>query len=55
LKKASRAKGASRIFIHGEKEFEEAEKRTRQGIPLNSKVVEDLRVIARELSISEPF
>jgi LDH2 family malate/lactate/ureidoglycolate dehydrogenase len=55
LKKAPRAKGASRIFIHGEKEFEEAEKRTKQGITLNSKVVEDLRVIARELSISEPF
>jgi LDH2 family malate/lactate/ureidoglycolate dehydrogenase len=55
LKKAPKASGASRIFIHGEKEFEEAEKLAKLGIPLNKKVVEDLRSIAKQLGMSRPL
>jgi LDH2 family malate/lactate/ureidoglycolate dehydrogenase len=55
LKRTSKAKGARRIYIHGEKEFEEAERRSKRGIPLNGKVIEDLRSIANEIGIAEPF
>jgi L-2-hydroxycarboxylate dehydrogenase (NAD+) len=53
LKDAPRAEGQERIYIHGEKEFEEAERRTRQGIPLSLSVLAELREIAGELDI--PF
>jgi LDH2 family malate/lactate/ureidoglycolate dehydrogenase len=55
LKEAPKAEGAERIYIHGEKEFEAAELMTRQGIPLNPKVAEELRAIANQLGISKPF
>jgi LDH2 family malate/lactate/ureidoglycolate dehydrogenase len=55
LKSAPKADGATRIFIHGEKEFEEAEKLAKLGIPLNRKVVEDLRSIAEQLGMRQPF
>ena len=42
----------TRIYIHGEKEYEEAERRSRDGIPLNPKVAADLRAIGEELSVS---
>jgi len=53
LKDAPKADGQDRIFIHGEKEFEEAERRMREGIPLNHKVYADLKQIASELDV--PF
>jgi len=43
LKNAPKSEGQNRIYIHGEKEFEEAERRLRDGIPLNPKVAADLR------------
>jgi LDH2 family malate/lactate/ureidoglycolate dehydrogenase len=55
LRNAPKAKGASRIYIHGEKEFEEEERLAKSGIPLLPKVVDDLKNIAKELGISEPF
>jgi LDH2 family malate/lactate/ureidoglycolate dehydrogenase len=55
LKDAPKAKGAERIYIHGEKEFEEAERLAKQGVPLNPKVVEDLRTIANQLGMPKPF
>lgn len=55
LKNAPKAEGAARIYIHGEKEFEEADKLARLGVPLNRKVIEDLRAIAKQLSIAKPF
>lgn len=55
LKEAPKAKGADRIYIHGEKEFEEAEQLAKQGVPLNPKVVEDLRTIANQLGMPKPF
>jgi len=55
LKDAPKAEGAERIYIHGEKEFEEAERLAKEGIPLNPKVAEELRTIAKQLGISKPF
>jgi L-2-hydroxycarboxylate dehydrogenase (NAD+) len=55
LKNAPKIEGAERIYIHGEKEFEEAERHSRQGIPLDPKVAEDLRAIARQLGMNKPF
>jgi L-2-hydroxycarboxylate dehydrogenase (NAD+) len=51
LKSAPKAKGHTRIYIHGEKEYEEAERRSRDGIPLNPKVTADLRAIGEELNV----
>jgi len=44
------AKGTHRIYIHGEKECEEAKRRAIEGIPLEAEVKTDL-AIAEELSI----
>ena len=51
LKSAPKADGQTRIYIHGEKEYEEAERRSRGGIPLNPKVAADLRAIGREVGV----
>jgi len=55
LKNTPKADGVDRIYIHGEKEFEEAEKLAKIGIPLNPKVVEDIKAIANQLNVSNPF
>lgn len=55
LKDAPKAEGAERIYVHGEKEFEEAERLAREGIPLNAKVADELRVIAKQLGLAKPF
>jgi LDH2 family malate/lactate/ureidoglycolate dehydrogenase len=55
LKKGQKAAGAERIYIHGEKEFEEAERLAKQGVPLNPKVAEELRTIATQLGMKNPF
>lgn len=51
LKRTAKAEGQTRIYIHGEKEFEEQERRSREGIPLNPKVLSDLRALAEELGM----
>ena len=51
LKDTPKAVGETRIYIHGEKEYEETERRTRDGIPLNPKVAADLRAVAAELGV----
>jgi L-2-hydroxycarboxylate dehydrogenase (NAD+) len=51
LKEAPKAGEQTRIYIHGEKEYEEAERRSREGIPLNPKVAADLRAIGEELGV----
>jgi len=43
LKDAPKATGQDRIYIHGEKEFELAEKNAREGIPLLEEVIKGLR------------
>ena len=52
LKEAPKAEGQSRIYVHGEKEFEAADRRAQEGIPLNPKVAQDLEAIARELDVA---
>ena len=51
LKNAPKAEGQNRIYIHGEKEFETADDRRKNGIPLEPKVVADLQAIAQELGV----
>lgn len=51
LKNAPKAEGQDRIYIHGEKEYEKAEHYSRDGIPINPKVVEDLKAIAEEIDV----
>jgi L-2-hydroxycarboxylate dehydrogenase (NAD+) len=54
LKNVPKADGAERIYIHGEKESEESERLSKQGIPLNPKVAEELHAIARQFGIDGP-
>jgi LDH2 family malate/lactate/ureidoglycolate dehydrogenase len=49
LKNSAKAEGQTRIFIHGEKEFELEEKYRKEGIPLYFKVYDDLKAIAAEV------
>ncbi len=51
IKDTPKAEGESRIYIHGEKEYEEAEVRSRDGIPLNPKVAADLKAIGEEVGV----
>ena len=51
LKNAPKAEGQDRIYIHGEKEYEEAEENARKGVPLNPKVAADLRALGEELDV----
>jgi LDH2 family malate/lactate/ureidoglycolate dehydrogenase len=51
LKSTPKAEGETRIYIHGEKEYEQADVRSREGIPLNPKVAADLQAIAEELGV----
>jgi L-2-hydroxycarboxylate dehydrogenase (NAD+) len=51
LKDTPKAEGETRVYIHGEKEYEETERRTRDGIPLNPKVAADLRAVGKELGV----
>jgi len=55
LRNSSKLKGADRIYIHGEKEFETAERRQKEGIPLNPKVALHLRNLAKELDLAPPL
>ena len=43
--------GQSRIYIHGEKEFETEEERRQNGIPLHPKVMETLRGLSEEFGV----
>jgi L-2-hydroxycarboxylate dehydrogenase (NAD+) len=52
LKNGNLADGATRIYIHGEKEFEEAERRARQGIPMEAKVEASLKQVAADLGVA---
>jgi len=51
LKNSPKAEGQERVYIHGEKEYEETERRRREGIPLHPKVVAMMQQIARELGV----
>ena len=51
LKGSRKADGQDRIYVAGEKEFEEAERRQRDGIPLENVVLADLQSLGAELGI----
>lgn len=53
LRNAEKAEGQDRIFIHGEKEFELAEKYSRDGIPLLEEVVKSLQKAGSDIAV--PF
>ncbi len=55
LKASEKAEGQKRIFVHGEKEFEEEERRRSNGIPLDDRTSEILREYSDELSIELKF
>jgi L-2-hydroxycarboxylate dehydrogenase (NAD+) len=52
LNSAELAEGAARIYVHGEKEFEEADVRSQGGIPLEATVEASLKQIAADLGIA---
>jgi LDH2 family malate/lactate/ureidoglycolate dehydrogenase len=52
LKGAPTAEGQDRIYVHGEKEFEEAERRARAGVLLNPKVLSKLHEVAADLDVN---
>ncbi len=51
LKESPKAVGQDRIYIHGEKEFEMAEKNAREGVPLLAPVVEGLKKSGHEVGV----
>lgn len=51
LKDSPKAQGQARIYVHGEKSFARTEKFRREGIPLNLRVVEQLKRIGAELGV----
>ncbi len=51
LKGGNLAEGAERIYVHGEKEFEEADRRAEHGIPLEAKVEASLKQISADLNV----
>jgi LDH2 family malate/lactate/ureidoglycolate dehydrogenase len=51
LKASRKAEGQSRIYVAGEKEFEETERRLRDGIPLPAYVLADLQALGTEFEI----
>jgi LDH2 family malate/lactate/ureidoglycolate dehydrogenase len=54
LKNTPKAEGQDRVYVHGEKEYEEADRRSRDGIPLNPRVAEDLLGLSSELGVPFP-
>ncbi len=52
LRATPKADGQGRIYIHGEKEVETADRRAREGIPLDPEMVADLRQIADEVGVA---
>ena len=52
IKRSPKAPGHDRIWIAGEKEHETCRERRELGVPLHDAIVNDLRVIARELDVA---
>src|SRR5438094_938504 len=51
LKDSPKAHGQDRIYVHGEKRFARMEKYRQEGIPLDPKVVENLKTIGGDLRL----
>jgi LDH2 family malate/lactate/ureidoglycolate dehydrogenase len=54
LKESPKAVGQNRIYVHGEKSYARMEKYRREGIPLQLKVVAELKKIGNELGVPWP-
>ena len=54
LKSASRREGATKIYVHGEKEYDNEEK-SKEEVNVYYKVVEDMRKIGEEYNVEVPF
>jgi L-2-hydroxycarboxylate dehydrogenase (NAD+) len=55
LRSSAKALGRERIFVHGEKEWEIADERRSNGIPVHPKVANDLRALGDELGVPCPI
>ncbi|MHA2044727.1 MAG: Ldh family oxidoreductase, partial [Candidatus Thorarchaeota archaeon] len=55
MKNAEKAEGQNRIFVHGEKEYEEYDRRAANGIPIDERTVESLIGFSNEFSINLPL
>jgi L-2-hydroxycarboxylate dehydrogenase (NAD+) len=51
LKNSQKAKGENRVFIHGEKEFEKYDDYKKNGVPLQDKVVANLKQMGEETGV----
>jgi L-2-hydroxycarboxylate dehydrogenase (NAD+) len=54
LKNSEKAEGKDRIYIHGEKEFENEEKQ-KETVSISNKVIEKMREIGEEAGVEPPF
>lgn len=54
LRTAEPAPGVERVYVHGEKELDAERDRLQNGIPVHPSVVESLRGLANEFSVSFP-
>ncbi len=52
IKESRKAEGQTRVYVAGEKEQEEAERRAQEGIPLTPAVVAELQTLVTELGVS---
>ncbi len=50
-KGSPKAEGQSRIYIHGEKEYENTTRNLKEGLAVIRKVVADLKALAGELNV----
>lgn len=55
LRSAEKAEGQNRVFVHGEKEYEEQERRMKNGIPIDEKTTESLIGFSKEFSVDLEF
>ena len=55
LKNSEKAIGESRIFVHGEKEHEEYDRRSTHGIPIDERTVESLEGFSKEFELELVF
>jgi LDH2 family malate/lactate/ureidoglycolate dehydrogenase len=51
IKESRKAEGQTRVYVAGEKEQEEAERRAREGIPLTPAVIAELQTLVSELDV----
>jgi LDH2 family malate/lactate/ureidoglycolate dehydrogenase len=53
MKDAAKVPGQDRVYIHGEKEFERAERSAIEGVPVLRAAVEQLSLVGKDIGV--PF